>query len=226
MSWNIDQLCKYVKVKRGNKSLWRCFFQCFVESDLLLLLFVQWPGWCWGLDWCSYSWCHWLLCLIGGLIAYCQYRFSDRMPTGWEVACCTTKASFSSFESLREATVTASSSIVRETLLHDLPLSLGLLDSYRSSLMISRWTHMISPNFIVIEMWPLAFYFSAIGLMASNLILETGHDPSWTVIYGKVPKLGVTILAVTFFYSNLRVRTPASTNAWILSLRTKYLLVG
>jgi len=49
---------------------------------------------------------------------------------------------------------------------------------------------------------------------------------TWTVIFGKVPKLRVTILAVTFFCSDLRVRTPASTNAWILFLRTKHLLMG
>jgi len=34
------------------------------------------------------------------------------------------------------------------------------------------------------------------------------------------------MLAVTFFCSNLRVRTQASTNAWILSMRRKHLLVG
>jgi len=72
---------------------------------------------------------------------------------------------------------------------------------------------MISLDFVVIRMKPLAFYSSAIGLMTCNLALGTRTNQSWTTIFEKVPKLRVTILAVTFFYSNLRVRTPASTNA-------------
>ena len=68
----------------------------------------------------------------------------------------------------------------------------------------------------------LAFCFSAIELTTSNLALGTGVNASWTVVFGKVPKLRVTILVVTFFCADLRVRTPASTNTWILSLRTKY----
>ena len=105
-------------------------------------------------------------------------------------------------------------------------LSLSLLDSHCSSLTIFGWTHMISSGVVVIETRLLVSYFSAIGLTISNLALGTWVDPYWTVIFGKVLKLRVTILAVTLFYSDLRVRTPTSTNAWILSLRTKHLLVG
>ena len=79
---------------------------------------------------------------------------------------------------------------------------------------------MISSDFVIIGTRPLASYFSAIRLMMSNLVLRTGADPFWTVIFGKVPKLRVTMLAVTFFCFALRVRTPTSTNVWILSLRT------
>jgi len=71
---------------------------------------------------------------------------------------------------------------------------------------------MISPDFFLIGMRSLAFYFSAIGLITSNLALWTGTNPSWIIIFGNVPKLRVTMLAVIFFYSDLRVRTPASTN--------------
>jgi len=62
--------------------------------------------------------------------------------------------------------------------------------------------------------------------MISNLTLGTGTNPFWTIIFRKVPKLRVTMLAVTYFCSDLRVKTPTSTNTWILSLRTKHLLVG
>ena len=66
-----------------------------------------------------------------------KYDLPDWVPTGCEVAGCAVKESFSSFESLREVIVTMSSSVARETMLHDLPLSLGLLDSHCSSLTIS-----------------------------------------------------------------------------------------
>ena len=132
---------------------------------------------------------------------------------------CAAKASFSSSESLREDTVIGSSS-VRETILHDLPLGLGLLVSHCSYWTISEWTHMISADSVVIGMRPLVFCCSAIRLMTSNLALEIRTNPSWTVIFGNVSKLRVTMLAVTFFYSDLRVRALASTRAWILSFRT------
>jgi len=67
-------------------------------------------------------------CISSGLwLYYRKYCFSDRVP----------KTSFSSFELLKEAKVITLSTVVRETTLHDLPLSLGLLDSYCSSLTIS-----------------------------------------------------------------------------------------
>ena len=56
--------------------------------------------------------------------------------------------------------------------------------------------------------------------------LGTGANPSWTFTVGKVLKPRVNMLEVTFFCSDLRVRTRASINAWILSLRIKYMLVG
>jgi len=84
---------------------------------------------------------------------------------------------------------------------------------------------MISPDSVIIGIRPLDFFFSAIGLMTSKLALGTGTNPSWRVIFEKVQNLRVTILAVTFFCSGLIVRIPASTTDWILSLRTKHLLV-
>jgi len=146
--------------------------------------------------------------------SYCRkYCLPECVPTGYDVEGCTVKASFSPTELLRKVTVTESSSVARKTTLYDLPLSLGLLVSHCSSWTISGWTHIISPDFIVIGMRPLAFYCSAIGLMTSNLTLEIGTNLSWTVIFRNIPKLRVTILAVTFFCSDLRVKTLASTEA-------------
>ena len=51
------------------------------------------------------------------------------------------------------------------------------------------------------------------GLMSFNLALGMGVNPPGTVIFEKLPKLRVTILVVTFFYSDFNVRTLASTNA-------------
>jgi len=101
---------------------------------------------------------------------------------------CAVKANFFSSESLREAIVTVSSSVVRETTLHDLTLSLGLLESHCSSLTISGWTHMVSLDFVIIGTRPLTFCFYATGLKTSSLALRTGVNPSWTIIFGKVPK--------------------------------------
>jgi len=50
----------------------------------------------------------------------------DRVHTGCEVIGYAAKASFSSSELLRKATGTTSSPVARETVLPDLPLSLGL----------------------------------------------------------------------------------------------------
>jgi len=76
-------------------------------------------------------------CVSSGVWSYRRmYGFLDQMPTGCEVVGCVIKASFSSSESLSEAIVTTSSSVVREMALHDLPLSLGLLDSHCLSLTI------------------------------------------------------------------------------------------
>ena len=86
--------------------------------------------------------------------------------------------------------------------------------------------YMISSDFIIIRTRPVAFCTSAIRLITSSLAFGTGVTSSWNVVVGKVSKLRVTIFTVTFFYSDMRVRTPTFTNAWILSLRTKYLLVG
>ena len=72
---------------------------------------------------------------------------------------------------------------------------------------------MISPDSVVIEMRPLASYYSAIGLMTSNFALGIETNPSWTVIFGNVLKLRVTMLAVTFFCFDLRVGTSASIRA-------------
>ena len=60
---------------------------------------------------------------------YHKYCLPEHVPTGCEIAGCIVKASFSSSESLREAIVTESSSVARETALHNVPLSLGLLVS-------------------------------------------------------------------------------------------------
>ena len=60
--------------------------------------------------------------------SYChKYCLPERVPTGCEMVGCVAKASFFPSESLREATVTESSSVLREMVLHDLSLSLGLL---------------------------------------------------------------------------------------------------
>ena len=104
-------------------------------------------------------------CVSSGVWSYCRrYDFADWVPTGCEIAGCATKASFSSFESLREAITTSSSSVVRQTVLHDLPWSLDLLDSHCSSLTICEWIRIISPNFIVSGTRPLTFYSLVIGL--------------------------------------------------------------
>jgi len=63
---------------------------------------------------------------------------------------------------------------------------------------------MISPDSVVIGMRPLASCYSAIGLMTSNLALEIGTNPSWTVIFENVSKLRVTMLEATFFCSDLK----------------------
>jgi len=95
---------------------------------------------------------------VGCLLYRRKYCLPECVPTGCEVMGCAAKARFSLSESLREATVTESSSVMRETILHDLPLSLALLLSHCSSGTICGWTHMISPDFIVIGMRPLAFF--------------------------------------------------------------------
>jgi len=201
------------KQKRSVEPFWRIFLQWFVESDLLLLSFVQWRGWYRSLDWCSCTRNHWLLCLVGVWSYYHKYCLPDRVPIGWEAAGCAAKESFSFSKSLREAIVTVSLFVERETTLHDLPSSLGLLNSHFSSLTISRWIHMISLDFVIIGTSLLALCFSAIGLMTFNLALGSGVNPSWIFVFGKVPKLRVTMFAVTFFCSELKVKTPASTNS-------------
>jgi len=73
-----------------------------------------------------------------GVWSYChKYCLSERVPTSCDVEGYAAKASFSPSESLRETTVTESSSAARETALHDLPLNLSLLVSHYSSLIIS-----------------------------------------------------------------------------------------
>jgi len=113
--------------------------------------------------------------LVSGCTVACLL---ECVPTGCEVAGYVAMASFSPSESLRVAMVTVPPSVARETKLQDLPLSLGLQVSQCSSWIISGWTHMIFPDSIVINMRPLAFYFSAIRLMTSNLALGTGTNPS------------------------------------------------
>jgi len=55
--------------------LGRVLFQGFVESDLLLLLFVQRQSWCRSRDRCTISRCCWLLCFIGDLVVLSQVLF-------------------------------------------------------------------------------------------------------------------------------------------------------
>jgi len=52
-------------------------------------------------------------CVSSGVrLYYCKYSLPHRVLTGCEVACCTTKANFSSSELLREAIIVLSSSCV------------------------------------------------------------------------------------------------------------------
>jgi len=158
-------LCKYVKTE-GASSPW----QGFLFKDL-----SNWTSFCFYLSYGqddSEAWTGAAVpdvvgcCVTSGIWSFCRkYYFQDRVPTGWEVVGYATKASFFSSESLREVVVTASSSAARETTLLYVPLSLGLLDFYCSSLTISGWTHMISSDLVIIEIKPLASWFWAIGLM-------------------------------------------------------------
>ena len=51
-------------------------------------------------------------CVFSGVWSYCRkYGFPDGVPTGCEVASCAARVSFSPSESLREGTVTESSSL-------------------------------------------------------------------------------------------------------------------
>ena len=72
---------------------------------------------------------------------------------------------------------------------------------------------MISPDFAVNRVRSLASCFSASGLMTFSHALGIRVGPSGTVIFGKVLKLRVAILVVTFFCSDFNVRTIASVNA-------------
>ena len=68
--------CANMSKRKGVLSPWEeFFFQGFVESDLLLLLFVQRQSWCRSLDRCTISRCCWLLCFIGDLVVLSQVLF-------------------------------------------------------------------------------------------------------------------------------------------------------
>ena len=56
----------------------------------------------------------------GVWLYYRKYCLSECVPTGYEVAGCVAKASFSPSESLREAIVTELSFVAREMALYDL----------------------------------------------------------------------------------------------------------
>ena len=143
------------------------------------------------------------------------------------------KASFSSSMLLREAIVIVSSSVARETVLHDLPLRFSLLDSHCSSLTIFQMDFHDLSRFY--RHWNEALGLLLFRHWVDNIqsgfrdwgqsILDR-HLREGPVIFRKVLKLRVTIFSMTFFYSDLRVRTLTFSNAWILSLRTKHLLVG
>ena len=68
--------------------------------------------------------------LLGVWSYYRKYCLPDRVPTSYVVTGCVTKVNFSSLESLREATVTASSSCKRKMTLQVLPLRFGRVDSH------------------------------------------------------------------------------------------------
>jgi len=154
MSQNIGKLCQYIEAKRSVGPFGGSFF-----NNL-----SNWTSFCFPLSsgrggadaWTgavipNVSGC----CISSGFWSYWRrYGSPDWVPTGCEVAGYAAKASFSSSESLREAIVTASSSVARETILHNLPLSLGLLDSHCSSWTISEWTYMIFPDFVIIVTRP------------------------------------------------------------------------
>jgi len=142
---------------------------------------------------------------------YLRYDFPDRVPVGWGAAPYVVKACSSSLESLREANVTLSSSGKTETTLQDFPFDLGLFESHCSSWARSGCTHMISTFFNVRERRPLASCCLAEGLFISSRAL--GRDPSGSVTFGIVLNSRVTIFAVTFFCSDFKVRTLASTKA-------------
>jgi len=126
--------------------------------------------------------------------------FQTECLMAWEVAVCTAKASFSSSESLREATVTTLSSAMRETALYDLPLNLGLLDSYCSSLTISGWTH---KTLQIFHYWNEALGFLFFCYWVDDVqsdFRKWGQSISDSRLR-EVPEIEVTMLAVTFFYS-------------------------
>jgi len=130
-------LASYANMSNWKGTLRLCeeiFFNAFSNwTSFCFSLSSGWDGaWAWIVVVPDVVGC----CVSSGIWLYCRkYHFPDR-PTGWEVAGCAAKANFYSFESLREATVTVSSSVAREMVLHDLSLSLSLMYSYCLSLTI------------------------------------------------------------------------------------------
>ena len=86
--------------------------------------------------------------------------------------------------------------------------------------------HMIFPVSSFKGTRPLISWVLAEGFFTSSRGVGIGKVPSRTVTFGVLPNSRVTMFVVTFFCSDFSVRTPASTKAWILSLRTKHLSVG
>jgi len=139
--------------KRNGAFLEKGSFSRIYQTNFLLLLFVQWQGWCPGK--CNSSRRYWLLCLVGCLVVLSQVLFI-RPCAHWlrsSGLCCESRLLF-----LR-ATEKSHYCDVIYCQRHDvarLTLSLGWLDSHCSSLTMSRCTHMIFLDFIVEGTRPLA----------------------------------------------------------------------
>jgi len=166
-------------------------------------------------------------CVSLVVLSYClKFDFPDLVPVGWGAASSAVKACFSFLESLREVIVILSSSGKTEITLQDLPFDLDFFESHCSSWASSECIHMISPIFNVKRTRPLISCCLTEGSFIFSRVSGIEKDPSGTVTFGVLPNSMVTLFAVTFFYSDFKVRTPASAKAWILSLRTKHMLVG
>jgi len=131
-------------------------------------------------------------CVSSVILSYCfKYDFPDLVPVGWGTSACAVKAYLSFSESLREAIITLSSSGKTEITLQDLPFELNFFESHCLSWARSGCTHKIYLQ-PCLKVWK-----------KSIRDCDLWH----------VPNSRVTMFEVTFFCSDFKVRTPASTRA-------------